>query len=69
MQIMCLMKCFTELSMSCDVISERIFIWNNDVVMMENDEDGILSVAHDIDGIIKGEMLIWFLWVTVCFVF
>ena len=40
---MCLMKWFYEQSMSCEIVSERIFIWNNDVVMMESEEDGILS--------------------------
>ena len=38
MQIMCLMKCFNKLFMSCEVISERIFIWNNDIVMMETED-------------------------------
>ena len=38
MQIMCLIKCFNKLFMSCEVISERIFIWNNDIVMMESED-------------------------------
>ncbi len=29
----------------------------NDVVMQESEEDGILSVAHDTNGIIRGELL------------
>ena len=34
---------------------------------MESEEDGILFVARETNGIIRGE-LIWFIWVIVCFV-